>query len=319
VKLFAQILESLGKALPLATLFSAPTVEQLANILRQDGWLPAWKSLVAIQTGGIKKPLFCIHAIGGNVLSYQGLASYLGEDQPVYGLQARGLDGQEEPHTRVEEMAADYIKEIRTVQPHGPYFMAGHSLGGIVAFEIAQQLAKAGERVALLALFDTFSPVLFNKETPPLRYQISIHKLNLSRLKPTERLSYVTDRVKWKIEGLRQKLTDKFCLWAGRPNPDLIPETFRLVEEANRQAVRNYLPQVYPGRVTLFRSIERPTRKYYEPLLGWGELASGGVEVVEVPGHHKTMILEPYVRFLAEKLRACLDKAQAEESQTDVG
>ncbi|MBW4493514.1 MAG: amino acid adenylation domain-containing protein [Oscillatoria princeps RMCB-10] len=312
VKLFAQILESLGKALPLATLFSAPTVEQLANILRQDGWLPAWKSLVPIQTGSIKTPLFCIHAIGGNVLSYQGLASYLGENQPVYGLQARGLDGQEEPHRRVEDMAADYIKEIRTVQLHGPYFLAGHSLGGIVAFEIAQQLAKAGERVALLALFDTFSPMLFNKETPPFRYQLSIHKLNLSRLKPTERLSYVTDRVKWKIEGLRQKLTDKFYLWSGLPNPDLIPEIFRLVEEANRQAVRNYLPQVYPGRVTLFRSIERPTRKYYDPLLGWGELAAGGVEVVEVPGHHKTLILEPYVRFLAEKLRACLDKAQAE-------
>jgi amino acid adenylation domain-containing protein len=312
VKLFAQILVSLGKALPLATLFAAPTVEQLANILRQEGWLPAWKSLVPIQTGSIKTPLFCIHAIGGNVLSYQGLASYLGEDQPVYGLQALGLDGQEEPHTRVEDMAADYINEIRTVQLHGPYFLVGHSLGGIVAFEMAQQLAKAGERVALLALFDTFSPVQFHKETPPLRYQISIHKLNLSRLKPTERLSYVTDRVKWKIERLGQKLTDKFYLWSGRPNPDLIPETFRLVEQANRQAVRNYLPQVYPGRVTLFRSIERPTRKYYEPLLGWGELAAGGVEVVEVPGHHSTMILEPYVRFLAEKLRACLDKAQAE-------
>ncbi|WP_017717583.1 non-ribosomal peptide synthetase [Kamptonema formosum] len=314
VKLFAQILESLGKALPLATLFAAPTVEKLANLLRKDVPLPPWKSLVPIQTGSIKTPLFCIHAIGGNVFSYQNVASYLGEDQPVYGLQARGLDAQEEPHTRVEDMAADYIQEIRTVQPHGPYFLAGHSLGGIVAFEIAQQLAKAGERAALLALFDTFSPMLFNRETPPLRYQIYIHKLNLSRLKPTERLSYLTDRVRWKIDGMRQKWTDKFSLWSGHPSPDLIPETFRLVEEANRQAVRNYVPQVYPGRVTLFRSIERPTRKYYEPFLGWEELAAGGVEVVEVPGHHKTLILEPYVRFLAEKLRVCVDKAQAEET-----
>ncbi len=309
VRLFAQIKERFNRDLPLATLFQAPTVEQLAGILRQKGWSAPGRSLVAIQPGGTKKPLFCVHAVGGNVLSYQNLAYYLGKEQPVYGLQSRGLDGKTEPHTKIEDMAADYIKEMRLVAPGGPYFLAGHSSGGVVAFEIAQQLVAAGEKVALLAMFDTYSPLLYYKETPPLLYQLYIHWLNLKRLEPNEKLNYFVERVIGNSEGLREKIAGKFYQWAGRPLPNsgALPELFRRIEEVNRLAVRNYVPKRYPGKVTLLRAVERPTRKYYEPDLGWGEIAAGGVEIVEVPGHHKTLILEPRVRVLAEKLRECLD------------
>ncbi len=317
VRLFAQIEKIFGKTLPLATLFQAPTLELLAEILRQKGWTPPWRSLVPIKIGGKKKPLFCIHAVGGNVLSYQGVASYLSSEQPVYGLQARGLDGKEPPHTNIEEMAADYIKEMQSVQPNGPYFLAGHSFGGVAAFEIAQQLEKAGETVAFLGLFDTFTPTELEKEKPPLRYQISIHQLNLSRLKPEEKLTYILERVTGNLEGLLDKLTGKLNGRYAQQKSDEFPEILQEIEAANRGAFRNYVPQVYPGKVTLFRGIERPTRSYYDPLLGWGEVAAGGVEVVEVPGHHKTMILEPRVRFLAEKLSACLDRAQSQQSQSD--
>ncbi|MBW4493512.1 MAG: amino acid adenylation domain-containing protein [Oscillatoria princeps RMCB-10] len=316
VRLFARIREVFGRDLPLATLFGAPTVEQMAAILRQEGWAAPWESLVPIQPAGWKPPLFCVHAVGGNVLSYRGVASYLGEDQPVYGLQARGLDGKSalgggHGGPPLQEMAADYIKEMRTVQPQGPYMLAGHSSGGIIAFEIAQQLVRGGEKVGMVALLDTGSTLaLLTKEVeiPPLSYQLSIHKLNLSRLEPRDKVIYISDRVKWKMQGLLRKIAKKLGHSTSEPEWEELPEHFLVIEELNRQAVRNYVPQVYPGRLTLFRALERPTAEYYDPLLGWGGLAAGGVEIQEVPGHHVTMMFEPYVRVLAEKLKACLER-----------
>ena len=139
VRLFAQIKKAFGRQLPLATLFQAPTVEQLAGILRQEGWSAPWSCLVAIQPGGSKPPFFCIHSSGGHVgLSYYELARHLGSDQPLYGLQALGLDGQTAPLTRFEDMAAHYLTEIRALQPEGPYFLGGACFGGILALEVAQ-------------------------------------------------------------------------------------------------------------------------------------------------------------------------------------
>jgi amino acid adenylation domain-containing protein len=322
VRLFARIREVFGRDLPLATLFGAPTVKQMAAILRQEGWAAPWESLVPIQPAGWKPPLFCVHAVGGNVLSYRGVASYLGEDQPVYGLQARGLDGKSAAGTGastvpspLQEMAADYIKEMRTVQPEGPYMLAGHSSGGIIAFEMAQQLVRGGEKVGLLALLDTNSTVklLANEvEIPPLSYQLSIHKLNLSRLEPQDKVIYIADRVKWKIEGLLKKIAKKLGIDTGQLEWEDLPAHLLMIEELNRQVVRNYVPQVYPGRLILFRALERPTTEYYDPLLGWGGLAAGGVEVVGVPGHHVTMMFEPYVRVMGEKLKACLERLPVE-------
>src|SRR5207237_4472078 len=155
-RLFAQIEKTFDKNLPLATLFQAPTVKQLARVLRNEGWRAAWSSLVMIQGGNERPPFFCVHAAGGNVLEYHDLARLLGPDQPFYGLQSRGLDGKSEPHTNIREMAAHYIKEMREIQPAGPYLLGGRSSGGTIAFEMACQLEAAREKVALLALLDTF-------------------------------------------------------------------------------------------------------------------------------------------------------------------
>ncbi|HEX2524309.1 MAG TPA: amino acid adenylation domain-containing protein, partial [Terriglobia bacterium] len=153
-RLLASIENRLGKKLPLATVFQGATVEHLAAILRQDAKPAPRSSLVAIQPAGSKRPLFLVHPAGGHVFPYVHLARYLGPDQPCYGLQARGLEEGEEPHTRIEDMAADYIKALRTVQPIGPYLLGGWSMGGLVAFEMAQQLHAQGEGVDLLALLD---------------------------------------------------------------------------------------------------------------------------------------------------------------------
>lgn len=154
VRLFALIEQVFNQHLPLATLLQFPTVEQLAVILTQDK-TASWSSLVPIQTLGSNPPFFWVHGAGGNVLMYQKLARYLGEDQPVYGLQARGLDGKENPLTQVEDMASLYLQEIQEIQPKGPYFLGGLSFGGMVSFEIAQKLQTQGQAVALLALIDT--------------------------------------------------------------------------------------------------------------------------------------------------------------------
>ena len=172
VQLFAQIDKVFGVKLPLATLFDAPTIEELARILRREEAPAGWSPLVPIQTSGSRPPFFCIHGAGGNVLIYRELAQRLGPDQPFYGLQAVGLDASCPPLTSIEEMAAAYAKEIRKKQPRGPYFLGGYCMGGTVAYEIAQQLHAQGERVALLALFDTME---WSKIPPPSIWDKGYH------------------------------------------------------------------------------------------------------------------------------------------------
>ena len=155
VRMFAQIEKNFKVRLPLATLYDAPAIEDIARILQTEVVSSGWQSLVPIQPSGSRPPFFCFHGGGGNVLIYRKLSQYLGSDQPFYGLQSQGLDGSSPLLRTIEEMAALYVKEIRSVQPHGPYFLGGYCLGGSIAYEAAQQLHAAGEEVALLALFDT--------------------------------------------------------------------------------------------------------------------------------------------------------------------
>ena len=158
IRLFALIEKQLGKKLPLTAVFQGATIEHLASVLRQQATSGPQSSLVAIQPGGSKRPLFLVHPAGGHVFPYVHLAKFLGPDQPCYGLQARGLEDGQDPHTRIEDMAAYYIQALQTVQPTGPYLLGGWSMGGVVAFEMAQQLHAQGQRVALLALLDSRIP-----------------------------------------------------------------------------------------------------------------------------------------------------------------
>jgi non-ribosomal peptide synthetase component F/thioesterase domain-containing protein/acyl carrier protein len=159
VRLFAEIEKTFAKNLPLSVLLKAPTIEQLAKFLREETETIPWSPLVTIQTGtSSKPPLFCIHGGGFNILIYRDLALNLGSEQTVYGLQARGLDGNSPIRDRLEDIAADYIQQIQTIQPQGPYFLSGLSNGGNIALEMAQQLQKQAQKVALLAMFDTYAP-----------------------------------------------------------------------------------------------------------------------------------------------------------------
>src|SRR5438552_2955291 len=319
VRLFSQLEKSFGKNLPLATLFQAPTVKKLARVLRGEGWQAAWSSLVMIQ-GGQLQPFFCVHAAGGNVLEYRDLGRLLGPDQPFYGLQAKGLDGRSEPHTSVKEMAAHYIKEMRELQPEGPYLLGGRSSGGTIAFEMACQLAAEGEKVSLLALLDTY-PAGYFKLLPgsgSWRQKIShsarkfqSHLTNLRQLNATKKVGYLLNKLAYAPEKAKHKLyrrAYKIYQRLGRR----LPPVLKNIEEINFTAVKDYTPQTYSGDITLFLATDLTAD--YDSHDGWRELVRGEIETYEIPGNHINIIKEPHVGALAEKLRSCINRVQENKS-----
>jgi len=311
VRLFALIDKRLGKRLPLAALFRGATIEGLADIVRQNGLSETTSSLVPIQPGGNKRPLFLVHPAGGHVFPFIGLAQCLGSDQPCYGLQARGVEEGRDAHTRIEDMAACYIEAIRSVQPEGPYLLGGWSMGGEIAFEMAQQLHAVGQTVALLALLDARIPSTDdnvgdeNFEATLLADVVRYFGLSkdfgdsLALIPHDELLARVLE------QGKRSGLI---------PADIEASQAHRLIElcKSDFRASRNYVLHRYPGRVTLFKASEDLSEHDLDPTLGWNDWADGGVDVQVVPGNHATMVYKPNVATLAEKLAACIDRAQAD-------
>jgi aspartate racemase len=313
VRLFSQIEKETGKNVPLATLFEAPTIEQLAEILREEGWEPHWSSLVPIQPNGKRAPFFCIHAVGGNVIGYQPLAEYMSPDQPIYGLQARGLDGTQIPHMVLEEMAADYIREIKNVQPKGPYHLGGLSSGGVVAFEMARQLFEMGEKVGVVAMFDTEAPsylqLVPNKEVYKPRWASYAERFKYH----FGMLFFNKDwkiHFKKKFKTVRRRIRTRlklanynFHIKTGKP----LPKTLLRVQEASTQALRDYHPGYFPGDITLFLAIQRSVGEKVPPEIGWKSFARS-VRVCSVPGDHLGILKDPNVKVLATQLQECIDE-----------
>ena len=308
VGLFAHIEKAFGRKLPLTTLFQAPTVEQLASILRDEEWSSPWTSLVAIQPGGSRPPFFCVHGHDGNVFYFRDLARLLGPEQPFYGLQAVDLNGKQARHTRVEDMATHYLKEIRIVQPAGPYFLGGYCFGGKVAFEMAQQLRAQGQTVALLALLNASAPVPYHYKPYATIFGRVTHRVNhywsdLKRLRLEERLPYI--RVKARMA--KSSFKTIACKYGWALGGLLLP-SLRQSQEAHHHVLQDYVANVYPGKVTLFRASIQPASYSLDPQLGWGGLATGGLEIYEVLSYDGSIVVEPCARILAERLRACLHR-----------
>ncbi|MGQ4659062.1 amino acid adenylation domain-containing protein [Lysobacter sp. F6437] len=322
VQMFHRANQLTGVNLPLATLFTAPTLRTLAAAYRKagassggslatldGGAIDPWSPLVPIRGEGTHPPLFLVHAVGGNVLNYHALAESLPPGQPVFGLQARGLDGHTPPLTRLEDMAELYVVEIRRAQPEGPYHLAGGSMGGMIAYEMARQLAAAGQEVALLGLFDTSAE--YGERCRREAGQGLLRKVQrrLGGLSWSERVRCIGASLASRRRGLVARLKAYLARRIGAQIPH--SERYSGLEAAHLRAYQQYVVRPYPGSLVLFRADEQPAMLAGMPALGWEELV-GAVQVVRVPGAHNVMVREHALsQGLADALAAARGESRA--------
>jgi len=311
-RVLARIEQHTGVSLPFAVFVEEPSIEHLARSIRdRQGQAPgsaplAPKSLLAIRRGGTRSPLFCVHGAGGNVFNLHDLGRHLDPAWPLFGLQARGVEGVAPPDERIEDMARAYLAEIRARQAHGPYYLSGYCGGGIVAYEMAQQLLASGEQVPLLALIDTYHPKIPQRARRVQRWAEKLAAEDSASL------------WRWAQAKVRRELVDlilRMHLWVHERSRAAMPYELRdeWLTRAFVHAVGRYVFRPYPGKLTVFRA--RAVNLLLAPVgedLGWGDLAQGGVDAFEVPGGHRTLMLEPHVQVLAAQLDACLAAAERE-------
>jgi len=315
VQIMARIEKVTGKRLPLATLFEHSTIEKLSLRLNVDAKSITWESLVPIKPQGSKMPLYIVHGAGLNVLLFNALAMNMDEDQPVYGLQAKGLNGIDEPLDVMEEIAANYISEIIAQNPTGPYALAGYSLGGTIAYEMAHQLMAMGKEVKMLAVFDTYAKQthIFDPFWKRTFHRISyfimqlLHTFVLLAQDPKRQFQYKTLVIKrriikllWKVKGGEQKHEGFFAY-------------DNEIDEASAKAKRNYHQKPLNITVDLFRAQKRTFYMADFDYLGWREFALKGVNVHDIPGEHNTIFAPPNDEKFAVVLQQCLDRVSAQE------
>jgi amino acid adenylation domain-containing protein len=314
VRLINCIEQKLGKNLPLTSLFQNGTIASLAQLLAQETTQLTHSPLIPIQSQGNKTPFFAVHPIGGNVLCYANLARYLGTDQPFYGLQALGLQETEKPVSSIEEMARVYIQAIQAIQASGPYYLGGWSMGGVIAFEMAQQLSAQGQTVALLSLIDSYSPTLLNsvnteENSSESRLEEINESLNIVYSFVRDLTGMFNQQIPFSEDELTHLTSDEllahFLTWSKQTNvlpPELGEQQIKhwfAVFQTNRQALFNYFPKAYSGK-TIFFGAEESSLK--NP--GWHGIINN-LESQWISGDHYSLIKNP---ILAEKLNSYLQQ-----------
>jgi amino acid adenylation domain-containing protein len=322
-QLFAQIEKVFHKKLPLATLFQSSTIARQAEILRQENWTPDWSSLVPLRAGGEKPPLYFAAPVGGNVLSYHDLLLHLPHNLPCFGLQAVGLDGVQLPQRNINTIIDNYLQEVLSFQPEGPYYLLGSSFGGIVAYEMAQKLHDLGKSVALVVMFDAYGPNYPRRKPGVSRLRrrfykvmrrIDTHLGNLAATNWRGRILY------FRLKG--QKLYNRFQRWLSQRFDQImhpLPLELRKIRSAHmgvakKKNRRKRELRRFGGRLVLFRAAKQPLGIYPDPTLGWSKVAGDDIEIYEIPGHHTSIIYEPRVSVLAEKLNRILTETPPDSS-----
>jgi amino acid adenylation domain-containing protein len=309
VQLFSQIEKHFGIDLPLATLYKAPTIELLARIVSEGGRSDLEASLVPINATGRKPPLYCASGIGGGVLVFRDLAVKLGPDQPFYGLQPKREGGKNVPVIKLAEIASGYIQAIQQIQPCGPYYLSGYSFGGLVAFEMAQQLVRAGFTVAFLGLFDTTAPVRVKTSRTdlfPRRTYGTTWQRTLEIVCSGDAFGKIRDIIRRRKFWAQERLARALKL--------SLPAELETLKGSQGFAALNYVGEPYAGPITLFRSQLRPANELWSRTLGWEQVASE-IEVHDIPGDHLSIYSGDNIGPLASMLESCLERAPTKANQ----
>jgi amino acid adenylation domain-containing protein/FkbM family methyltransferase len=318
VKAASQIRKVFEVDLPLATLLQTPTIAGLAEVLGNESYTPSWSLLVPIRPEGGKPALFLMHSHGGNVLEYRALVNAFPADQPVYALQARGLNGHIIQDSSLEEMASAYLGELTQFQSKGPYYLGGFCLGGLLALEMAQQLTASGQDVALVILIQSMHPAAtqFKPSTTALHRwyyratkRISLELENLSNRKA----GYFEERRQRAWDFLRAKASlaiKPFNGKDGSAEPLPLHVLSELLRREHAKAMANYQPRSYDGDVALFRAATQLGGLEIDEYLGWKRVLHGNLDVCETPGHQQTLLTEPNVSKLAAEITPRLRAAQ---------
>jgi amino acid adenylation domain-containing protein len=326
--LMAEIKQQFGKDIPIVTLFQHPTIDQLATVVQTDTDYTSSPCLVPIQPNGSKPPFFCLPGAGGRPFYFYHLGRYLGADQPLYSFQNH-LDGELAPVNGIEDMASNYICAMKTIQPQGPYFLGGHSYGGNVAFEMAQQLVQQGQIVALLVVIDASATTFQDKQmlVDYLDWDDAMWLNEVSKgmevyLEKNMDISYDTLQSLPMAEQLKHVL-QYFKMVNILPDYADTTQIENMVQvyKTNTLSLINYVAkQIYPAKITLLRANqdlpEDPNSELHAQIaadsdLGWGEFSTEPVDIHFVLGNHVTIMAEPHVQVLAERLKSCLQQAQA--------
>jgi len=318
LRLTAQCEKRFKCQLPAATLFTAPTVARLTQVLRERRMATAWSSLVPIEPRGTRPPFFWIHGDS----TTPALAQYLGPDQPFYGLEHQGQDGRPASYTELETIAAYYLREMRRVQPSGPYYIGGFSFGGVIALEVAQQLTRQSERVALLAALDPSSFARGTAVPSPSPQTSAIdsvvaesrrHLHSLSALPASERFAYIWARalpraaawLRWHLlVAWFRRRTYTFQLAMRLPLSVFVRSLY--IQDIYINAIGRYTPRPYAGPVLLFKGLDR----VYQGAADWEQLIEPGSDVCVIPAGHTQMHEEPHFSLWARRLATTLRVAQ---------
>jgi len=299
------------------TLMQAPTVESFARRIREQRAVtepssgearlgaptPPLSFVVPLQESPGKAALFCVHGAGGDVISLRNVGLGIGNDFSFYGIQSRGVDGTSPPFESIEEMASAYLKEVRIVQPNGPYYLSGFCGGGLVAFEMANQLRAQGESVRLLALLGSRRPGSVLPGSRIANWHVGIARRGFAFV-----LARAAAFAKRELAFLSARLRIFSSRVFGRSIPHEIRNMW--LTWAFFRAERRYRPPVYPGPLTLLRPSEDPVSERNGGLeFGWRGFAQGGVEIQEIPGSHETILQRPHAAVVAQKLKELTLKA----------
>ncbi|MBW4506986.1 MAG: amino acid adenylation domain-containing protein [Scytonematopsis contorta HA4267-MV1] len=313
VRLMAQIQDMFGHNLTLSTLFENPTIEKLATIVNQPSRETSNSPLVAINSSGSKIPFFCMHGAGGGINNYFNLSRRLGEDYPFYALEHSPEQNLPEI-TSVEKTAYRYLQEILKIQPNGPYLLGGHCYGGVLAFEMAQQLQRQGQTVGLLVVIDA---ILSETSIESTKDDDAKFILRMAEsIKTDNNVDFAVT-----FEELRDLPLNEQLHLINKKTNFIFSDTeikdffdYYKLFKAHVQAMRNYVTQVYPHSITLFRAKEEiihdfESPEFYtdDPLLGWGKFSNQPIQAIQVSGDHFSMFVEPHIQELAKQLKICID------------